>query len=170
MAYSFTGTSLPETSATLQQLLGNESLRTMHAQNVEGGASCHVLSRTVCRCRRDELDDEYCNLQDIVRGVVGVNIPRTATSSGPEDVRVNAEMVVDSNVLPFIRLYSWWVLLQNWSTLRLSGDMKIKDNTLDALLSVPNPQATARTLTADQYKSKVAATWCPLSGCLWDGP
>ena len=51
-------------------------------------------------------------------------------------------LVVDSNVLPFIRVYSWWVLLQNWGTLRFSdhrglrpGDVKIKDNTLDALLT-----------------------------------
>ena len=50
-------------------------------------------------------------------------------------------MVVDSNVLPFIRVYSWRVLLQNWGTLRFSDhrgvrppDMKIKDNTTGVIM------------------------------------
>ena len=50
--------------------------------------------------------------------------------------------MVDSNVLPFIRVHSWWVLLPNWGTCVFSdhrglrpGDVKIKDNTLDALLT-----------------------------------
>ena len=29
-------------------------------------------------------------------------------------------LVVDPKALPLIRIYSWWILLQNWSTLRFS--------------------------------------------------
>ena len=50
--------------------------------------------------------------------------------------------VSDTKSLPFIRIYSWWVLLHNWCTLRFSDhrglrpqDIKITNNTLDAVLS-----------------------------------
>ena len=51
-------------------------------------------------------------------------------------------LAVETKALPFIRIYSWWILLQNWSALRLSDhrglrpqDIKITNNTLDAILS-----------------------------------
>ena len=51
-------------------------------------------------------------------------------------------LVVDTKALPFISVYSWWILLPNWGTLRFSDhrglrpqDIKIMSNTLDATLS-----------------------------------
>ena len=49
---------------------------------------------------------------------------------------------VDTKALPFVRLNAWWILLQNWGTLRFSDhrglrpqDVRITNNTLDAKLS-----------------------------------
>ena len=72
--------------------------------------------------------------------------PRSSPSSGPRKIismlKSLEALVSETKTLSFIRIYSWWVLLQNWGILRFSDhrglrpqDIAITNNTVDAVLS-----------------------------------
>ena len=40
-------------------------------------------------------------------------------------LRALENVVADAGLLPFVRVYAWWVLIQNWGTLRFSDHRSI---------------------------------------------
>ena len=59
--------------------------------------------------------------------------------------------MTDTQTLPFIRMYAWWMLVQNWSTLRFSDHRGVSPSTVNVTGSAFSAELTRpKTVGADK--------------------
>ena len=81
------------------------------------------------------------------------------------------KVVTDPRILPFLRVYAWWMLMQNWGTLRFSDHRGISPSTVSITVSALSAVLSrSKTIGADKSvgsRPLTTASCCYLAEPTW---
>ena len=130
----------------------------MHTQRPQGGSQRQVFLEEMAGSKRDERLSSSPLYANTYKELLSTAFQSRATRQAPRMytfILASLEQIVcDRKNIPYYRVYSWWVFVLNWSTLRFGchrglklQDESVKGNSLSANLTRAKKTGEDRELT-----------------------